>query len=284
MIILIAASLCAMLAGLALVGISRQERREEPGSVISLRTSDVPQIAVDYLARAGIDMEPRQVWLLITVFAVVAAGCFVWMPWLWAAVLVISLALLADVVLRMLGNRLRHEALNQLPSFLNQVIRRVSSGTAIEHAITDSIRSVDKPLSVMLQRAVSRVRLGFELHHSFDREAQITRLQEFRMLATVVRLNEQFGGSIRGVLENIVDILLLQEHSKRELKALTGETRITAIVLSVLPIGAAAYMMVINPDFILTMWNDSSGYRLLVTAAVLQCLGVVMLWRMVRSI
>jgi tight adherence protein B len=58
----------------------------------------------------------------------------------------------------------------------------------------------------------------------------------------------------------------------------------TAIVLGALPILMAGYFLTVNPDYLMHMWNDSTGQTMLLVAAAMQTTGSVMLWRMLRSI
>ena len=85
-------------------------------------------------------------------------------------------------------------------------------------------------------------------------------------------------------LENLIKLIREREQGARQLSAMTGETRITAVVLAVLPVSVAGYFMLSNPNYLMTMWHDSVGQRLLFFAFVLQALGCVVLWRMLRSI
>ena len=71
---------------------------------------------------------------------------------------------------------------------------------------------------------------------------------------------------------------------QRELASLTGETRLSAWVLTLLPSGIAAYMVAVNPDYIMSMWNDDGGRMALLTALGFQLVGAFILWRMVKSV
>ena len=70
----------------------------------------------------------------------------------------------------------------------------------------------------------------------------------------------------------------------RELAAMTGETRISAWVLSLTPISIAGYMMVVNPGYLDLMLQSPSGKTLLMTALGFQIAGVLILWRMLKSV
>jgi tight adherence protein B len=283
-----AISALALAGALLSIAVSFQTAHQIPADTAppsrQQRPREITRWVADYLTRAGFAMTPEQTWPVLTVAALLLAACLALLPPRYGFIAITALLLILHILVRTLAARRRDKTLLQLPSFLNQVIRRVAAGTSVELAINDALDSVGQPLQGILERAGRRVRLGYELHDSLEREADITGLPEFHMLATVLRLNEQFGGSIRGVLENIVDILLVRQQGQRELRALTGETRITAFVLAALPVAAAGYMLLLNRRFFLDMWNDPFGHQLLLTAIVMQILGVTVLWRMVHSI
>jgi len=278
-----ASALLLAAAGLLLVA-SWQRAREDSFALSTQRSRNLTRIVSDYLASAGIDIAPEQIWMVLAALATVLSVCVVILPLREGLVVAAALLLVLHLTLRTRAAQLREQTLRQLPSFLNQVNRRIAAGSSIDAAINESVERVGQPLHDVLKRALWRVRLGYELHDALEREATMTGLPEFYMLATVLRLNEQFGGSVRGVLDNIVDILTVQQQSQRELRALTGETRVTAMVLATLPFAAAAYMLMLNRSFLLDMWRDDFGQQLLVTAISMQLLGIFVLWRMVKSV
>jgi tight adherence protein B len=75
-----------------------------------------------------------------------------------------------------------------------------------------------------------------------------------------------------------------QELARRELAAMTGETRISAWVLGMTPIAIAVYIMIMNPNYLNMLLEDAAGQTMMITALVLQGLGGFILWRMLRSV
>jgi tight adherence protein B len=262
------------------------EKSEEDGefSVAKDADSSVPQFLQEYLANNGVELPA------VIIYGSLASG---------AAIMILSLvilpinlgALIAALVpatlylaVKGIGNHRRAKMQEQLPSFVNQVTRRLSAGVSVENAFADSVETLERPLGTVLRRVVRRVHMGYELHQAFEREAAHTKLHEFNVLATAIRINEQYGGSIRSILEDIVDILRLEEAGKRELAAMTGETRFTAFVLALLPPGLVGYLFFVKPEMILETWAKPSGQSLLIVGLMLEILGVFILWRMVKSI
>ncbi len=85
-------------------------------------------------------------------------------------------------------------------------------------------------------------------------------------------------------MENLIKLIRDREQAGRQLRAMTGETRMTAVVLALLPISMAGYFLAVNPSYLLHMWDDESGKIMLSVAFALQVTGCVVLWRMLRSI
>jgi|GEM_PF-6106963 len=286
------ASLMLCGAGLTLVLLSKQQQiparkddREEEFDPLNARQSrwTIPAVT-HYLNRLGLNLQAGLVLSIAGIEALIIVALFVLQP---AKIALLGSALLLAVthlVLQAIGASQKKKLLQSLPSFLNQVARRLSSGVSVEHAFTDSMENIDGPLELAMKRVMQRVGLGLELYQAFEREARANGLKELLIISTALHINEQFGGSIRSILDDIVQILRLDDLGKRELKAQTGETRITAMVLTLLPITMLAILLSMNPQFLNQMWEDGLGQTLLITAAVLQCVGALSLWRMVRMV
>ncbi|WP_052729996.1 type II secretion system F family protein [Photobacterium halotolerans] len=178
----------------------------------------------------------------------------------------------------------RRKILQQLPGFIDHLNRRIHVGMSLNKAVEQVLPAMNNPLRSIAQRAVQRTSLGTELYDSFYKEAKITGVQEFALLGSVFKVNHQFGGSVTAALENLVELLHQQERSQRELKSMTGETRVTAWVMGVAPTAMAMYMLVSNPQQLLSMWADESGRQALMLGIGAQVMGALVLWRMVRSL
>lgn len=289
----ILASLLLCSAGVILVLLSKKQqtpvssaaKEVEEFDPLNARQSrwEIPAVT-NYLNRLGLNLQPGMVLTIIGLEIFVAIVVFTAQPPNVAVLITAVMLTATHFILQAIGGNQKKKLLQSLPSFLNQVARRLSSGVSVEHAFTDSMENIDGPLELAMKRVLQRVGLGLELYQAFEREARANGLKELLIISTALHINEQFGGSIRSILDDIVQILRLDDLGKRELKAQTGETRITAVVLTLLPIAMIVLLVSMNPQFLLQMWNDALGQTLLITAAALQFVGAFSLWRMVRVI
>jgi tight adherence protein B len=281
-------ALALLLVGLAffvLMIVSGESEEITPeNEIIPEAGAKLPAALENYLGSNGVELPPAIVYAAIAILMTGIALSLLFLPLNIGVLSTAGLIFIAYSLVKIIGSQRRAKMLNQLPSFINQVTRRLSAGVSVENAFADSVETLERPLGTVMRRVVRRVHYGYDLHQAFEREARVNQLNEFDVLATALRINEQYGGSIRSILDDIVDILRMQDSGKRELSAMTGETRVTAAILAALPPGIAAYTFYNNPKFLTDMWNSAGGQQTLIAAITMQVLGVIVLWRMIKSI
>lgn len=247
-----------------------------------LPTESLMQWLLDYLLAAGVHATPRGV----LIFAVLTVSLLLSLAWFdrWLALAILGLLLVAKLLLRWRVQRLRRLVRTQLPAFMERVVRDLGTGATIEIAFRRSDESGGGPLQETVARINVRRQLGMELHEALRREAQLLKLQELDLLATAVEVNQAHGGSLRDILGSFVDLLRQQDRGRRELRAMTGETRVTALVLGAVPVVVAAFMWLDTPSFLVPMVETPGGRMALWTALGLELGGCAALWRMLKSI
>lgn len=174
--------------------------------------------------------------------------------------------------------------IEQLPQLLDHTVRSLKSGRTLGDAVLFSIDSAAYPLSEAMSRIKRNVQLGVSLPDAVKDFAELYECEEFQLLALGLRVNHRYGGNASELLENLIRLIREREQGARQLRAMTGETRMTAVVLALLPVSMVGYFVVSNPSYLLHMWGDVSGQKLLITAFVMQALGCLALWRMLRSV
>lgn len=196
--------------------------------------------------------------------------------------------LAATVALLLLGYAavVRHHTrlLAELPSFIDQLIRSLKTGNNLAGAFREGASELHGPLGTVMRQAVRYMDLGFDVGEALTEVARIQRLRELSIMALAVRVNAHYGGSAVDILQNLIALVHRRERLRRQLKALTSETRFSAIVLAAIPLLISGYMMAVNPDYILTLWDHARGRWLMLGALLWQALGMLLLWRMVRGI
>ena len=172
----------------------------------------------------------------------------------------------------------------QLPQLLDHSVRSLKSGRTLADAVLGAIDSTEAPLKQAMSRIQRNVQMGVSLPESVSDFAEFYERDEFRLFALGLKVNHRYGGNASELLENLIKMIREREQGARQLKAMTGETRMTAYVLAGLPIAMVGYFLMVNPGYLMSMWNDGTGRYLLLAAVALDITGTFVMWRMLRSI
>lgn len=184
-------------------------------------------------------------------------------------------------------NRLRRrqaQIIAQIPLFIDQVLRSLSTGRSLESAIRFGAGEAPPPLRYVLDRVIRAADLGADMVESLAEAAKLHDLRELNLIALSMRISNNYGSSPREMLDSVVRMIRQQELARRELSAMTGETRMSAWVLGLTPLVIAVYIMIMNPSYLDILLQDSTGQSMMTTALVLQGMGAFILWRMLRSV
>jgi tight adherence protein B len=210
---------------------------------------------------------------------------WLWLKWI-GAVLFFGGGLFVFGFLLPYSRLQRRQALviSQIPIFIDQVLRSLSTGRSVEGAIRLGADEAPVPLKHVLERVIRATDLGADMPETLSQAAQLHRLRELSLIALAMRISNSYGSSPKDMLQSVVHMIRQRELAQRELAAMTGETRISAWVLGMTPIALGGYMLVMNPNYMELMLHQPSGHLILGSALALQAIGGFLLWRMLKSV
>ncbi len=231
------------------------------------------------LAQGEFSLRP---WLLAWLGAVLLAALLA--GGVAALLVLLGLPLLGYLALSWRCRRRLQRIIQQLPGLLDYSVRSLKAGRTLNDAVLGGIDATREPLRSAMLRVRRNVQLGVPLDDAVNELAELYRQDELRLFALGLRINQRHGGNASELLENLIKLIREREQGGRQLRAMTGETRITAWILGVLPLAMVGYFLMANPGYLLAMWRDSHGQMMLLFAFALQALGCLVLWRMMRSL
>lgn len=239
---------------------------------------------IDALRRA--DIEPtRRFYALVSVPAVL----FVLAAWAVSGMLSAAMALAIYVMIAafLFWNRTRRmneRLLQQLPGFLDGVVRLMSIGSAVPAAFQAASANTEPPLRNCLTSTTQMQRAGKDLDAAVLVVGQQYRVNELVLLASVLRLSLRYGGRADIVMERTAAFMRDRQQAQRELLALSAETRLSAWILALLPMVVGGLIIMFNAAYVLSMWRDPFGRTLIMAAFGLEVIGALALARLAKSL
>ena len=234
--------------------------------------------------RAGLGKPTERLPLAMSVWLLSMLAGYVLHKWFGLALGVLLPVILLRFYVSFRYQRRVRRMIEQLPQLLDHTVRSLKSGRTLGDAVLHSIDAASFPLNEAMSRIRRNVQMGVTLPDAVQDFAELYERDEFLLFAMGLRVNHRYGGNASELLENLIRLIREREQGARQLRAMTGETRMTAVVLALLPVSMVGYFLVVNPAYLMHMWNDDSGRKMLMVAFTMQTLGCVALWRMLRSI
>ena len=114
--------------------------------------------------------------------------------------------------------------------------------------------------------------------HSIDRVEVV----DVRILITAILVQREVGGNLAEILERIAETMRERFNLKRQVRVYTAQGRMSGYTLAALPIFVGLAVSVINPEYMQTLYLESFGRGLLVSAAILWSLLRLGLWSVER--
>jgi tight adherence protein B len=189
-----------------------------------------------------------------------------------AAVLAVS-ALVPPAILNFLASQRMRKFQMQLPDMLQLMAGSLRAGYSLLQGVEAVAQEVDEPMGGELRRVLAEARLGRPLEEALEDMAERLESRDFAWAVMAIRIQREVGGNLAELLSTVAETMIARERLRREVKALTAEGRISALVLGLLPVGLGLVMYSINREYMNVLLHDSFGQILLIGAFLLAGVG-----------
>jgi tight adherence protein B len=234
--------------------------------------------------RTGAETEPAVVARWLLVFSALVPIALVIFGWQIGLVVLAIILVIAYALLARQAARRRAKIIEQLPDFLEQVTRILSAGNTLEESIIAAAKESPDPLRALFLSVGRQVRLGAPVESVLTDVANIHQVRDLLVMAMAASINRKYGGSLRSIFRSLVQAIRNRDMAAREVRALTAETRFSAVVLAVIPVGICLYILALNPEYYGAMWDSPGGRGMLLVSVLMQLAGVAVIWRMLRGV
>jgi tight adherence protein B len=198
-----------------------------------------------------------------------------------ALVVAIIGAAVPTVLLRTTLGRRGDKLREQLPDVLSIMAASLRAGHSFLQSLDTVAKEIAQPAATEFQRVVAEIRLGRPAEDALEALAERVGSADFKWAVLAVNIQREVGGNLAEILDNVADTLRERATMRRQIKVLTAEGRLSAWVLTLLPIGIGLYMGAVNPSYIGILFTTTVGLVMVATAVSLLVLGVLWMRKIV---
>jgi tight adherence protein B len=137
----------------------------------------------------------------------------------------------------------------QLPEAFELMSRAVKAGQTMTSALQMVASSGKPPLAAEFALCCEQEHLGLPLATALQDMARRTGVIELQFFVVAMIVQRQAGGNPVEILNNLSEMIRKRMRLVARVKALTGEGRMQAVVLSILPLIALAALFVLNRPY-----------------------------------
>ena len=199
-----------------------------------------------------------------------------------AGVMLLACVCFVTFIVSVRTQKRRQKIVQQLPSFLDGIVRLITLGNSVPAAFQGAMQITEAPLRDCLDHVSRMLRSGIEIDRALSQAAVLYGARELELVGAVLRLSVKYGGRADVMLDRMASFMRDLEQAGRELAAMSAETRLSAWILALLPVGIGGFLMLTNPRYFGAMWFDASGRQLVYLAFGLQIVGAYVLYRLTR--
>ncbi|BBH67331.1 hypothetical protein ACTI_40160 [Actinoplanes sp. OR16] len=171
---------------------------------------------------------------------------------------------------------------DELPGALSLMISSLRSGFTLHQSVEAAVRDDEGPVAVELRRALAETRISGDFEDALERIGERMNSSEMVWLVMALRLQKEVGGSLVDVMQTTSDTMRERAYLQRHVRALSGEGRVSAYVLTAMPIVSAAAIYFTEPDYLKPLVTEGAGMIMLGVAVAGVVLGALWLRVVVR--
>lgn len=170
----------------------------------------------------------------------------------------------------------------QIPDAIDIIKRALRAGHPFNAAIKLVADDMEQPIAKEFELTFSDLNYGNDVRRALL--GLLSRVPSVSLMALVtsVLVQRETGGNLAEILEQIAKVVRGRFRFERKLLTLSAEGRISAWVLSLVPIGLVAMLSISSPQYLPVLLASQLGHKLIYAACILALLGVLWIRRIIR--
>jgi tight adherence protein B len=262
-------------------------REEEKPNLLAHPLDDLPNMLEQFFSRFGnlrlfleqADSAWSPTKFLLISGGLVALGTGSWLitplPKAFAPLIGCVLGVLPFLMMFLKRRRRIQKFSRQLPEALELLGRALRAGHSLGAGFNLVAQEMGQPIRKEFNQAYEEQNFGITLEDALEGMTVRVPNLDLRFFATAVILQRQTGGDLAEILDKIGYLIRERFRIWGQVQALTGEGRLSGIVLLALPPALFLAILYLNPEYVMTLFTDPLGKKMLAGAILLQFLGAI---------
>lgn len=170
----------------------------------------------------------------------------------------------------------------QLPDALELIARALRAGHSLASGFSLVADEMKDPIGGEFRKVFEEQNLGIAMEDALQNMCTRVPNLDLKFFATAIVLQRQTGGDLAEILDKIGYIIRERFKIWGQVQALTGEGRLSGVVLLALPPVLFVVVYRLNPDYVMPLFYDPLGRKMLFAGVVTQIFGALWIRKIVN--
>ncbi len=167
-----------------------------------------------------------------------------------------------------------------LPRAMELIANSMKAGQSVTQALSSVTENASPPISDEFGLARREIELGASIESALNNMVKRIGSDDLRLMVMVITIQHSFGGDLPAILITLSDTMRQRSEMRAEILAATAQSRASALIVTLLPIVAAAFLYLVVPNYFRPMFTNPLGWAVLAVAAVLLVIGNFLIRRL----
>jgi tight adherence protein B len=168
------------------------------------------------------------------------------------------------------------------PDSLEFMARSMRAGHAFSVSLEMLHREFQEPLAGEFRRVFEEHNLGMPLDLALQKLGHRVPSLDVHFFISAVLLQKRTGGNLAEILDKLAYVIRERFKLRGKIRAISAHGRMTGTALTLIPIGVAAMMFVVNPDYVTFFIREEVGNWMMAGAIALQLIGYAIIQKIVN--
>jgi tight adherence protein B len=185
------------------------------------------------------------------------------------------------IILSRMANGRSKKMQEQFPVALDIFVRGLRSGHPISSALDLLTREMEDPIGSEFGMVVDEVSYGIDLRDALQSMADRWGIADIQMFVISLSVQNETGGNLAEILSNLSTVIRDRASMFMKVRALSSEGRMTALLLTGLPVFTFIALFLFSPKFYLDVSQDPMFLPGVIGLVILYFTGFFSIRRMV---
>lgn len=180
---------------------------------------------------------------------------------------------LPDLIVGSIKKKRMKQLNSQLPDALTIVSNGLRAGFSFPQAMNVAATEMDSPIRDEFLKIIRDNSIGKNMDDALMDFSERTDDDDIDMFVTALIIQRKVGGNLAEILDTISATIRDRARIRGEVKTLTSQSKLSAIIITLLPIGIAVFLLLVNPEYLMELFTNRIGIFMVVGALLMQVLG-----------